>query len=398
MFEATVSAAPSSVASSLPKFVAGQPAARVDLALRQALCAIDRAQERAVLWFAEVARRSLFHELGHASLELYAVNGLGFSRNRYFQFKRLADDLERLPRLRAAVAAGRIGWTKAQQVARVATPASEQRWIEEAAKQGLRGLAESVKQTRVRARARRREAASNGQLDLGANAADLEADPPVTVSFRLDGVQLARFEALVERTRKRGVVRRGASREEILLTAMQMLAESDAVESDGSPAASENQTCTDPDPQSRSETRDMRLRRRNWRAPAQVIVRRCPECERTAVVTSRGDRELSKADGEAACCDAEIHEEGPRRHSTVPSSVRAAVMERDGHRCRAEGCSSTGFLEVHHVVPRSEGGSNKPENLITLCSRCHRFAHESTCIPRLPVTASTPPACARAAG
>lgn len=67
-----------------------------------------------------------------APLELYAVHGLGFSRNRFWQFKRLADDLDRLPALHDAVTEGRVGWTKAQQVARIATPATESSWVERA--------------------------------------------------------------------------------------------------------------------------------------------------------------------------------------------------------------------------------------------------------------------------
>ncbi|MBK6736245.1 MAG: hypothetical protein IPG61_19690 [bacterium] len=76
----------------LPTYSPNQPAATVDAALRQALAACERARECAVLWFAEVQRRELFRLLGHPSLELYAVHELGFSRNRYWQFKRLADD------------------------------------------------------------------------------------------------------------------------------------------------------------------------------------------------------------------------------------------------------------------------------------------------------------------
>ncbi len=35
-------------------------------------------------------------------------------------------------------------------------------------------------------------------------------------------------------------------------------------------------------------------------------------------------------------------------------------------------------LQRHHVVPRSQGGSNDPENLIQICENCHadRHAHE----------------------
>jgi hypothetical protein len=181
------------------------------------LAAIDRARECAVLWFAEVARRGLYRELGFASLELYAVEGLGFSRDRYFQFRRLAEDLERLPRLKEAVVRGEIGWTKAQQVARVATPASEARWVATATSVGRRELAAEVKRARREAKARR---AAGPALGL-----EVAGDPPTTVSFRLDGLQLARYEALLERAYKLGLVPAGAGREEVLLSALEALVE-----------------------------------------------------------------------------------------------------------------------------------------------------------------------------
>ncbi len=134
----------------LPEFATGLPAARVDASLREALGACDRARECAVLWFAEVSRRGLYRQLGHASLQLYATQALGFSDNRYYQFKRLADDLERLPVLRGAVETGEVGWTKALQVARVATVATEAAWVAKAATTGRRELERQVRQARKR--------------------------------------------------------------------------------------------------------------------------------------------------------------------------------------------------------------------------------------------------------
>jgi len=52
------------------------------------------------------------------------------------------------------------------------------------------------------------------------------------------------------------------------------------------------------------------------------------------------------------------------------------VLTRDRHKCRTPGCNHTKFLEVHHIKPRTAGGNNRTENLITLCSACHRFWHE----------------------
>jgi len=43
---------------------------------------------------------------------------------------------------------------------------------------------------------------------------------------------------------------------------------------------------------------------------------------------------------------------------------------RDGWACQAA-CGCTAELSMHHIVPRAEGGSDDPANLITLCSMCH---------------------------
>ena len=41
-----------------------------------------------------------------------------------------------------------------------------------------------------------------------------------------------------------------------------------------------------------------------------------------------------------------------------------------------------GDLEVHHILPVSEGGGDEPGNLITLCKRCHRKRHDQMRIQR----------------
>ena len=59
--------------------------------------------------------------------------------------------------------------------------------------------------------------------------------------------------------------------------------------------------------------------------------------------------------------------------ANIPKTTRKAVYKRDGYRCAL--CDSPKYIQIHHVIPRSEGGSDFPENLITLCSVCHGQAH-----------------------
>ncbi len=57
-------------------------------------------------------------------------------------------------------------------------------------------------------------------------------------------------------------------------------------------------------------------------------------------------------------------------------AVRAVVLARDSHVCRAcgETCSQ-GEADVHHLIPRAAGGVDDPANLITLCDGCHAAHH-----------------------
>src|SRR5215467_3571510 len=54
----------------------------------------------------------------------------------------------------------------------------------------------------------------------------------------------------------------------------------------------------------------------------------------------------------------------------VPDSLRAAVLVRDGGRCRR--CRRAIQLEMDHIVPVSKGGKTEQSNLQTLCRRCNR--------------------------
>ena len=56
-------------------------------------------------------------------------------------------------------------------------------------------------------------------------------------------------------------------------------------------------------------------------------------------------------------------------------NVREYVLYRDGHKCRSCGKGNT-VINVHHVISQIDGGTNKPDNLITLCEKCHKDYHK----------------------
>jgi hypothetical protein len=81
----------------------------------------------------------------------------------------------------------------------------------------------------------------------------------------------------------------------------------------------------------------------------------------------------------SALCDAQhigaLDGEPVRATQDIAPRVRRFVVRRDRGRCRVPGCRSAANLELHHIVPRSRGGSHEASNLIQLCDGCHTAHH-----------------------
>jgi hypothetical protein len=64
-----------------------------------------------------------------------------------------------------------------------------------------------------------------------------------------------------------------------------------------------------------------------------------------------------------------------RAKQTIPPATRRKVLRRERGRCAVPACRNSQYLDVHHILSRSEGGSNDADNLIVLCGAHHRSAH-----------------------
>lgn len=65
-------------------------------------------------------------------------------------------------------------------------------------------------------------------------------------------------------------------------------------------------------------------------------------------------------------------------------NTRAMVLNRDDYTCQCcHGKHKDSHLEVHHIIFRSQGGSDESENLITLCHTCHKALHDGKIHPNL---------------
>ena len=60
-------------------------------------------------------------------------------------------------------------------------------------------------------------------------------------------------------------------------------------------------------------------------------------------------------------------------YAKLTNDQRKTIYRRDGWQCAV--CGSHQYLQIHHYIPRGQGGADCPHNLITLCSDCHAMAH-----------------------
>ena len=98
------------------EFRSGQPTRVAHQSLKAAIRTMEKAQNCAVLWFAEIMRRSLYRDLGYSSINQYGQQELGY--------------------------------TKAREVVKVADKRNQKQWLEVAQNKSRRELEVEVKRAK----------------------------------------------------------------------------------------------------------------------------------------------------------------------------------------------------------------------------------------------------------
>ncbi len=140
-----------------------------DADLDQRLAALARARgplRRALAALAgEFVLKRGWERLGYARLRDYAAERAGVGARSLYDLARVDGRLRYLPKVERALVAGRLTWTKARLLARVAEPEDEERWVDYARRVTARALAREVR------------AMDRGSLESGAAATEPDGAP-----------------------------------------------------------------------------------------------------------------------------------------------------------------------------------------------------------------------------
>jgi len=374
---------------------------------RMSVAALQRDLVRVAHYLVAIQRHKVHKALGYGTIVEYAATVAGFTRHQTKTVLAVGRRLSDYPGVREALNNGTLNWSKARIIVERARPADERRWLEAAARLTGRELASleveageapapspadgvvpdgSASDPALPERSRTpRESVARPSIESVARPDDLAAraegdardvpsvpSPPRTqprlehgvpgpaeetchVTYALTPTEYSTYSALHEILRKQG---RRASRAALLLEALALLL---AAERDRATEASGRDGPRGP----------------GTSGPTILVhVHRCPECGSGLLVNRRGRFAAPRPLLASAECDAVIQHEDHRRRSVIAPRIRREVLERDGYTCQAPGCHHRAFLEIHHRIPVADGGRSVAENLVTLCSRCHRKLHE----------------------
>ncbi|MDB4962134.1 MAG: endonuclease [Myxococcales bacterium] len=126
-------------------------------------------------------------------------------------------------------------------------------------------------------------------------------------------------------------------------------------------------------------------------APCLHALTTCKQCKRSSLVANGQEVPLDMATTLRMMCDSARvgdleSDEVERLVPAIPYPTRRKAFIRAKFACEVPGCRSKRCLDVHHIVFRSMGGTNKLSNLLVLCSGHHQALHEG----RLSITGRSP--------
>lgn len=309
---------------------------------------------------------------GYGSYLEYLERTFGYGPRMARERVRVAEALVRLPRTMAALSDGTLKWSAVRELSRVAIPETEAEWVAAAASKTIREVEDMVA----------------GRV-LGDRPDDPARPEERTHVLRLElkGPTYAAFRQALE------IVTREAGHSLSDDEAMQLICARVLTGSPAAPGESDGDGDGRGDGEREAEARDGSVGGRDpGRASYQIVRGRCVDCERLWQDGGGRAIEIDETTFEVAKCDGQhigathVGHAGRATQATPPRTRRQSVRRAHG-RCEVPGCRHSGWVDVHHIRFRCDGGTHELDNLAVLCSVHHARVHEGRLLitGRLPV-------------
>jgi hypothetical protein len=335
----------------------------IHLRAMEAAQKFKRAEADLIAILQEVESTRTFFKLGYTSLFQYVVQSLSLSESVAANFVTVSRKAKEFPALQLAIDQGDITVSKARKVTAVLTAENQEEWVKKAVELPQRKLEEQVANLAPETSIR------DGVRPITETLSQLK----VGISRELEE-KLKRVQDLESQRTKRAVK---------LSEALEVLADLYLEKKDPVKKAERVLAKKEDDADACVVRRVDPLHRTDSRAGIRAERIGSQADNRADRIGSqadnRADRTGSQADNRADRTGSQADSRTDSR--ALSSEIRHRVNLRDGGRCThtqdGKRCESRRWLDIHHIVLRSHGGTDDLENLKTLCSSHHRMEHQA---------------------
>lgn len=314
----------------------------------------------------------LYDSVGYRTFRQFVMREFRLARSTALEYIRVGQALDHLLLLKLAYIEAKVSWEQIRAITRVATPETEEAWIEVAIGSSVEHILAEVREAQRRGKnaPRDRKHGLPNVMTRIVISLTVEEKERVDAAFALvsEGPAVDLSGGIKRGYRHNADDARGT-----------LVRWTDGILSGAIPAwpvapAADNGKGT-----------ATALRH----TPAQtVLYRTCPTCRESFLETDKGPVAITPERVDAVAAEAEKvvikpEEEEPGEplppgETDPPNSpgLSRQVFHRDGLRCNNPGCGQREGLHAHHVQFRSNGGRTELDNLVTVCRNCHALIHK----------------------
>lgn len=345
-----------------------------------------------------VDKTKLYQQFGCSGAIHYAMNVLGLGKKEAQTMRRVASQLERLPKMKLEAELGTVPWSKFRAIVHKVTPETEDAWLELARQLSAHELGDLATATeygklpwtspeaahkhlthfRLQLQEETHELFQRTAQDLSKAMGRV-----VTVTEALERLAVEHLEgktatdARVERARAEARETRAAHRARrarLVEEARTLVEESATSAEDALVQALGTDTVYLPPEETDRDASDLEAkplfssaeRMAQWREMVKGTAEPCPgEAEMRAMDPKHWKNRRARFNG---------------KKRKLTKAQRREILRRDGHGCRVPGCPHHVWLDIHHNIPFSQQGPTLPWNLLALCTRCHTNVHSGMLI------------------
>ena len=328
--------------------------AELDQQLEDAAIQSEKAEMLVCCYLCAVSDRRAYKDFGYTSISDYAQARFGFADRKTRYLVSIGRKIDHLPKIRAALASGKLGWCKASRLASVAAPDNEVMWLESALSLTVRQLEQRIKDGTDTLTSVLRLPLTEDRRILWENALEIFRRRAGAEISPVEAFELMVAEVIAEWAHYLTDTETSETPETPVTPETPEVPEKPESEA-AIPADEDDAPETIPPHDNKTEA-----------GPVFPWV----EAIDTSSIGSIGQIVPP------SLFESEIAAEAEFVKKPDYEQMRLLVLERDGWKCTYPRCGARAQLHVHHIQYRSHGVCHPPWNLTVVCNFHHDLIHK----------------------